>query len=837
MRIVFGIVSVLVLLIAGLLVAPSFIDWSKYKEQGQQQIKALTGYDVRIGGDFSLAFLPTPHVNAAQVQVINPAVSQDPLARFDDLSVSVALGPLLTGAVQVSDISLTKPVFDIRLDKDGKGNWLSPEIEKLITKPEGQAEEAAPKKSAQVMFDQIHIEDGQFRFYDAAKNQEQRVEKINLALSADSLQGPFTAKGDAVYNGQQITFDGKTGAIDAAAQSVSLNLDAAQGPYAISYKGVVGTAQPFDAQGETVVKIASPEDLFPAAKDAGIDRVEIKGLVSANEQAVAFKDAVLQLGDQRYTGELAAQLKPSMAVSANLTGEDILNLDAFLPQSGGAQQSSGDLAALTQVLPKTVTLPQAFEVDIRVKTAGVIVNKALFKGVEIAAVKNAKAFGLSADIADIPGKGPARFKADLAFADKSASANGAEVYSGPVLTASLQANTQNTGETLKALSGQSGIPVLSDAKIGKFDFNVEAVPGRITLKNSVVNLDNLKASLSGSLTPQESGRALVSVAAVVDALDFDSLGGGQKPAAAGGDPLAGLKSLALPFDADFDVSINSAVLNGQNVTGLKAKGGLRPNMLSLASVSAGNFAGAAFDVSGKIGDLKTLSGIDADINVNAPDPYKSAAALKVDSSAWPKNLGAIKANVKASGSTTAMDVKTAVNVFGGTISVDGQVSNPLTALAFDNMGVRFQHPNMANAAKAFGAELPAYASLSKPIDFSTKLKTDGKVTTLSGIQAKLAGTDMSGTLRFDGSAAVPSISGALTFGRLELVSASKPTSQGGAGASSGGGKWSSAPLETGFLRAMNAGFDVSASSILYENWDMSAPSLKVSLQGGVLDIK
>ena len=78
MRFVFGFISILALLLVGLLVAPSFIDWGNDKTQGLEPLKTRTGYDVAINGDFKIAFLPAPHVLASGVRITNPPISVDP---------------------------------------------------------------------------------------------------------------------------------------------------------------------------------------------------------------------------------------------------------------------------------------------------------------------------------------------------------------------------------------------------------------------------------------------------------------------------------------------------------------------------------------------------------------------------------------------------------------------------------------------------------------------------------------------------------------------------------------------------------------------------------------
>lgn len=756
-NLVIGVVSLLIVAVIGLLVAPGFIDWSKYKDQGLAQVKTMTGYDVTIGGDFSLAFLPFPHVNAEQVKVVNPAVSNDPLASFDKLSVSVALMPLLSKQVQVDEITLVKPVFDLRIGQDGKGNWLSPEIEAMMSK--GGKASSAPSKQAEVSFDQITIEKGNFRFADLSKGSVTEVSDIDLELNAKSLHGPFNAEGDLVFGGQNIVFEAQTGAIDNEAKTVSVNTKVLYGDYAVEYKGIAAIAQPYEAQGDVAVLIQS----LP-----GFDgKITLGGALDANEKAVSLKNVVLKVGDKDFAGSVEATLAP-VNVKAALQSNEILDLDQYLPKSQKQNKQQGDIAALTDLLPKSMTLPQEMNADITLALGGVIYNKELFKGITAKVVKNGQSFSASANVNELPGKGPAIIKGDLKFADVSTSKTGGQVFSDPTLNVDIQANSQNTGYLVQALSGQNTIPVVSSSKIGKFAIKARAVPGAITVSDSVVNLDDLQLSLGGSLKRTDKGRAAINADVKANTINLDDImaaqvkQGAASGGSAGGDPMS---ALDLPFDLDAKVSANSLVYNGETYRNV---------------------------------------GVSADVTQSA------------------KNIS--------------------VQAFGGSASVQGA--------SLESLQVRVQHPNLKQAADNFGAALPEYKSLAGPVDLSMQVNLDaaGGAIALKDIKGRIAGSDVSGALGYNGSTGKPYVSGDLKFSKLELVSGDKGASAVGSGssassgsgasrASSGGGKWSSDAIDSGFLHAMNADFKVSADSILYETWDMKSPSLDVSLKDGALDIK
>ena len=53
---------ILVLLLGAAVVAPNFIDWNQYKSTAEKQATELTGLELKVGGDVSLALLPSPRV-------------------------------------------------------------------------------------------------------------------------------------------------------------------------------------------------------------------------------------------------------------------------------------------------------------------------------------------------------------------------------------------------------------------------------------------------------------------------------------------------------------------------------------------------------------------------------------------------------------------------------------------------------------------------------------------------------------------------------------------------------------------------------------------------------
>ncbi|PZO88446.1 MAG: hypothetical protein DI626_01770, partial [Micavibrio aeruginosavorus] len=105
--------GIFVLLFAGLLIGPSFMDWNKYKPQIVEQAKVLGGYDIAINGDINLSLLPSPQLKLEGLTVQAPRGSAPNLLTMKQANVSVALFPLLSGNIAVDTVRLVNP--DIQL--------------------------------------------------------------------------------------------------------------------------------------------------------------------------------------------------------------------------------------------------------------------------------------------------------------------------------------------------------------------------------------------------------------------------------------------------------------------------------------------------------------------------------------------------------------------------------------------------------------------------------------------------------------------------------------------------------------------------------------------------
>lgn len=119
-----GVCLIVVLLLAAVLIGPSFIDWNSYKGEIVEAARKATGRALSIDGDLSLRLLPAPALSAEGIRLANVEGGSEPdMARLAELDVRLALAPLLSGNIQVKRVRLIEPVLLLETTADGTNNW------------------------------------------------------------------------------------------------------------------------------------------------------------------------------------------------------------------------------------------------------------------------------------------------------------------------------------------------------------------------------------------------------------------------------------------------------------------------------------------------------------------------------------------------------------------------------------------------------------------------------------------------------------------------------------------------------------------------------------------
>jgi len=154
------LILVAVIVVIGLIV-PFFIDVDRYRPQIIAEVESRTGRKIEIG-HIGARLIPTPGFSVEKVTLGPPAgFAPVNLLTVDSVKGSVALLPLLHGAVEVSSIEIVNPHITLATDEHGHTNY-------DFSAPGGgkKAPSAPSSGSSQLAVDSVSVRDAELTMVD-----------------------------------------------------------------------------------------------------------------------------------------------------------------------------------------------------------------------------------------------------------------------------------------------------------------------------------------------------------------------------------------------------------------------------------------------------------------------------------------------------------------------------------------------------------------------------------------------------------------------------------------------------------------------------------------------
>src|SRR5574342_1392629 len=193
MKIVAGLLVVILVLVGALLSLPFLIDLNKYQDHYKPLIEEALNRKVQLQ-DIRLTIWPRIGARVAGFTVLDdPSFSSGPFASLTSLDVGVKLLPLLSGKVEVEEITLREPVLTVITNKNKVMNvsTIGPKT------PTPAVESGAPSPShgdplqalALLAVDQLSIDGGRLTYRDLSTTPvtEYQIEDLELALKSVRL--------------------------------------------------------------------------------------------------------------------------------------------------------------------------------------------------------------------------------------------------------------------------------------------------------------------------------------------------------------------------------------------------------------------------------------------------------------------------------------------------------------------------------------------------------------------------------------------------------------------------------------------------------------------------
>jgi uncharacterized protein involved in outer membrane biogenesis len=343
------IIGIIIAIVIGiLLVAPLFINVNQYRPQIQSELQQKLGRKVTLG-NLHLRLL-TP-----RVRVDNVTVSEDPrfssgrpFAQTQELDVSIALLPLITGDVQVKSLTLQQP--DIELVRNPQGVWNFSTIGQPPPGTTSQPKQPTPKPGSQqnaggFELNNLQISDGQIAITDAQKHQPRTVyNHIDVSLSNFAPGRPFSVAATVHLPGpgtQVVSLDGTGGPIN------NSNM------IATPFDGTVKLQQ---------VSLSSAQKFLNTPALAGTDATVSGNMKIRNQAGSLASEGNIRLQDPIIRG-----VKLGYPITADYNLADDLNRDVLNISKGALQLGSTPLSITGSMNLK----PTPAQVNVQLKASNV----------------------------------------------------------------------------------------------------------------------------------------------------------------------------------------------------------------------------------------------------------------------------------------------------------------------------------------------------------------------------------------------------------------------------------------------------------------------------------
>jgi AsmA protein len=194
MKIAIGLLVLVVLLVGVVLALPFLVDLKKYQDQYKPLIEDALNRKVQLQ-DIRLTIWPRIGARVEGFTVLDdPAFGSGPFASLASLDVGVKLMPLLSGKVEVEEITLHQPVITVIKNKNGVLN-ASTIGRKGVAVPEKPSRAPIPstegplKILAMLAVDRVSIDGGKLTYRDlsAAKPTEYVLQDLEVLLQSVRL--------------------------------------------------------------------------------------------------------------------------------------------------------------------------------------------------------------------------------------------------------------------------------------------------------------------------------------------------------------------------------------------------------------------------------------------------------------------------------------------------------------------------------------------------------------------------------------------------------------------------------------------------------------------------
>jgi AsmA protein len=374
-----GLAVLLVLVIAGLLLAVRFVPVDAYRGRLVTLVKRATGRDLRINGGMSLSLVPHVALSAKDVAFANaPGGQAVNMAQLKSLEIQLKLLPLLHGELVVDRFDLVDPVIALEVDKAGHPNW----VFAPAAAPVGAAHAPPPARQgeagaglSELRLDDVELTNGTISYTNLQTGQQISVTGIGMKVSLPDLESPCVVDGSAVWNGETVSLAAvlsKPGALERG-EPMGVALKLQSRPINVAFDGTTTGAAADRIDGTIDLAVPSVRELAKwmghplTLGGSGFGPLAVKGKIAAAGTRYGFSDASITLDALKTSGDLTVDTGGARPFAKGRLAVEQLDVNPYLgtaptvskpgaggtasgrPAAGGWSDEPVDVAALKAV--------------------------------------------------------------------------------------------------------------------------------------------------------------------------------------------------------------------------------------------------------------------------------------------------------------------------------------------------------------------------------------------------------------------------------------------------------------------------------------------------------
>jgi AsmA protein len=461
----------------------------RVREAVRAEIGNVTGLDLGLHGPVSVSLFPTGSVSFSRVSLGDDGVD---VMTADRLNARLRLLPLLTGNIEVSDVSLERPHITVAFGRDGRSNW-SGLVDRLALAlgPKGK------RANVEAQFSEIRIARGTVVLKDETHGLSETLENVELALAWPSISRSFAATGRMNWKGQPIdtalSLSDFSSALAGERSGIKLRMSGA--PFKLGFDGALSTRPTLKVEGTLAADAPSLREVLrwsghQPLTGGGFGRFALKAKTSIAGGTISLSGVNVELDGNKAEGVLTFASAGRQTLQGTLAAEEV----DLTPYVGTVRFLTANERVWSQG-PISLEGLNSFDLDLRLSSQRVTLARAKLGRTAIAAnlrggrmtvtVGEAQAFGGivkgAIQLAAVPDVG-AEVKSQLHFADVDLEAclnelfNFRRIEGRGNMTVSLEAS----GGSMLALAGSlSGTADLVGRQGALLGLNVEQLLRRL----------------------------------------------------------------------------------------------------------------------------------------------------------------------------------------------------------------------------------------------------------------------------------------------------------------------------------------------------------------------